>query len=89
MEDVIPGGLRLEGIEDLAGLLVETLIDYIVEEEGFSDVDRVFDQDLGVLLIQVGIKDSQIRHILLLRVQGVGQAGQSLLEEVLGRQRGP
>jgi hypothetical protein len=88
VEDMVAGGLRFEGIEDLAGLLVETLIDYIVEKEGLRDVDGILDQDLRILLIQVSIKDSQICHILLLGVQGVSQAGQSLLEKVLGRQRG-
>ena len=88
MKDVVPGGLSFECIEDLAGFLIKTLIDYIIEEEGLCDVDGILDQDLRVLLIQVGIKDSEIRHILLLGVQWVSQASQSFLEKVLGREGG-
>ena len=55
MKDIVTGGLSFESIEDLAGLLVKTLIDDIVEEEGLGDVDGILDQDLRVLLIQVGI----------------------------------
>lgn len=88
MKDIVASGLRFESIEDLAGFLVKTLIDYIIEEEGLSDVDGILNQDLRVLLIQVGIKDSEVRHILLLGVQRVSQASQSFLEKVLGRKRG-
>ena len=88
MKDIVTSGLRFESIEDLAGFLVKTLIDYIIEEEGLSDVDGILNQDLRVLLIQVGIKDSEVRHILLLGVQRVSQASQSFLEKVLGRKRG-
>jgi hypothetical protein len=55
VKDIVTGGLSFESIEDLAGLLVKTLIDDIVEEEGLGDVDGILDQDLRVLLIQVGI----------------------------------
>jgi hypothetical protein len=88
VKDIVTSGFSLECIEDLAGFLVKALIDHIIEEEGLSDVYGILNQHLRVLLIQVGVKDSEVSHILLLGVQWVSQACQSFLEEVLGRKRG-
>ena len=48
--------------------MIEALLDHILKEEWFRDVDGVLDQEFRVLLIKVGVQDSQVSYILLLCV---------------------
>ena len=73
MKDFITCGLSLDSIEHLASFLVETLLDHVLEEERLRDVDGVLDEELGVLLVKIGIEDSQVGNVLLLGVLWVGQ----------------
>lgn len=86
MKDFITCGLSLDSIEHLASFLVEALLDHVLEEERLRDVDGVLDEELGVLLVKIGIEDSQVGNVLLLGVLWVCQTCQSLLEQMLGRQ---
>lgn len=84
VKDVIGRSFSLKGLENACGLLVESLSQDVIEEEGLHEVDRVFDQLLTVLFVQESIEDAQISHMFLLRVAGVSKTCQSLLKEVLG-----
>ncbi len=68
VEDIITGTLGLDTIENFAGFFIEALSDDILEEEWLCNLDGILDESLRVLLIEIGIKDSKIRHILLLGI---------------------
>ena len=74
VEDVIGGGLGLEGLENACGLLIQSFPQDVVEEEGLYQVDRILYQLFTVLLIQEGVKNAQVSHMFLLREVGVRKA---------------
>ena len=68
---MVAGGLGLEGVENLAGFLIQALVNHIGEEERFCNINGVLDQRFRVLLVQEGVQHPQIRQILLLSILGV------------------
>ncbi len=83
VEDVIRGGFGLESLENAGCLLVKSLPQHVIEEERLHKLNCVLYQLLTVLLVQESVQNTQVGHVLLLSVAGVGETWQSFLQEML------
>jgi hypothetical protein len=58
---------------------LESVHEHIAEEVGLGNTDGVLDEGLTVLLIEEGVENPKIGHILLLGVERIGKGSQALL----------